>query len=158
RQVAEGELTDEIVGAGLLHLRLDHARYGRGRARDAAAAVLDLIEVRRPLSPCGARAVHVKEMMEVAMPERIRTARNGERLRVRVSHDHEAGETEHRGMRRRERRAVAIGHGAYLRGERIGDQMKAVAAGGLRSIGRARSRPERRMRFLEWLELHRHVG
>src|SRR5215475_12755312 len=36
--------------------------------------------------------------------------------------------------------------------------MEAVAAGGLRSIGRARSRPERRMRLLEWFELDRHVG
>src|SRR5215813_32106 len=36
--------------------------------------------------------------------------------------------------------------------------MKAVAAGGLRSIGRARSRPERRMWFLERFELQRHVG
>src|SRR5262249_9898867 len=36
--------------------------------------------------------------------------------------------------------------------------MEAVAAGGLRSIGRARSRPERRMRLLERLELERDVG
>src|SRR5262249_2623737 len=59
RQVAEGELTDEIVGAGFLHLRLDHARHSGGRARDATAAVLDLIEMRRPLSASGAGAVHV---------------------------------------------------------------------------------------------------
>src|SRR5262245_15516117 len=65
REIAEGELPDEIVGAGLLHLRLDHARHSGGRARDAAAAVLDLIEVRRPLSASGAGAVHVKEMMEM---------------------------------------------------------------------------------------------
>src|SRR5215831_11142846 len=45
RQVAEGELTDEIVGAGFLHLRLDHTRHSGGRARDATAAVLDLIEM-----------------------------------------------------------------------------------------------------------------
>src|SRR5215475_14690282 len=50
REIAEGELPDEVVGAGLLHLRLDHARHSSGRTRDAAAAVLDLIEVRRPLS------------------------------------------------------------------------------------------------------------
>src|SRR5215472_16715575 len=36
--------------------------------------------------------------------------------------------------------------------------MEAVAAGSLRSIGRARSRPERRMRLLERLELDGHVG
>src|SRR5499426_3878905 len=36
--------------------------------------------------------------------------------------------------------------------------MEAVAAGGLRSIGRARSRPEWRMRLLERFELDRYVG
>src|SRR5215813_1804360 len=36
--------------------------------------------------------------------------------------------------------------------------MEAVAAGSLRSVGRARSRPERRMRLLERFELDRYVG
>jgi hypothetical protein len=58
--------------------------------------------------------VHVKEMMEVPVPERVRPARDRERLRVGLPHDHEAGEPEHRRVRGLERGAVAVGHGAYL--------------------------------------------
>src|SRR5262245_39436398 len=44
REVTERELPDEVIGAGFLHLRLDHARDGGRRAGDAAPAVLDLVE------------------------------------------------------------------------------------------------------------------
>src|SRR3977135_1762916 len=66
REVAEGELRDEIIGPGLVHLRLDHARHGRRRARDAASAVLDLIEVRRAVPHCRRRAVPTHEVLEVS--------------------------------------------------------------------------------------------
>src|SRR5262249_17646278 len=126
--------------------------------RDATAAVLDLIEMRRPLSASGAGAVHVKEMMEVPVPERVRAARDRERLRVGLAHDHEAGEPQHRGMRRLERGAVALHPGTDLSGKRMSGEREAGAAGGLRSVGTASSRPKRRMRLLERLELDRHVG
>src|SRR5262245_19940086 len=82
REVAERELGDEVVCARLLHLRLDHARDGRGRARDAAPAVLDLVEVRRPVASGRTGAVLAEEVVEMAVPQRIGAARDGERLVV----------------------------------------------------------------------------
>jgi hypothetical protein len=54
--------------------------------------------------------------------------------------------------------AIAVGHLANDRRERVGDHAEAVASGDLAAVGRADAGPERRVRLLERLELHRHVG
>src|SRR5262249_60921268 len=108
--------------------------------------------MRRPISSGGTRAVHAKQMVEVAVPERVGAARNRQGLRVGLAHDHEASQPEQGDVRSLEHGAVAVRDRAYLRGEGIGDEIEAIAPRGLGSIGGARACPERRMRFLARLD------
>ena len=96
--------------------------------------------------------------MEVAVPKRVGAACDGQRLGVGLGHDHEASQAQHGSVRALERRAVAVGHRANLGGQGVGDQIEAVAARGLGAVGRPGAGPERRVRLLQRLELHRHVG
>src|SRR6185312_9028390 len=79
--VAEGELADEIIGARFGELLAQHADDALGRAGDAAAAILDLIEITRPILLRPA-AMLGEEIVEVTMPFRIEAPRERERLLV----------------------------------------------------------------------------
>src|SRR5262245_5364771 len=112
RQVAEGELPDEVVAQCCIELLRQETRDRGRRAGDALAALDHEVEcgrTRMRLLP----AVPPEQMREARVPHQIGAARKLHRFRVGQRHDDEAAEAELRKRRRgrvhlRPARAVAV--------------------------------------------------
>ena len=162
RQIAESELPDHVIATGLVELGGEEVGHRRRRAGDALAALDHQVEGRG--AGMRLRAVMPPEQMrEARMPDQVGAARQRHCVGIaRRDHD-EAAEPELRERHRRRvhlrpDRAVAVdGETGFLRRVEA-HHVEVAARRALGAVGHVHAVPDRRMRFLQRLDLHRHVA
>src|SRR5262245_40638350 len=161
RQIAEGELPDEVVAAGVIELGGEELRHRRRRAGDALAALDHQVEGRR----AGMRLLALmpaEQIGKARVPDQVGAPRERHCRRVGRRHHNEAAEPElrERGgarMHLRPDRAITLhGETGLLRRVKAHD-VEIAARRALGAVRHVHAVPDRRMRLLQWRDLHGYV-
>src|ERR1700722_604070 len=158
RQIAEGELADDVIALRFAKPRLKKWGPWARRAGNALADGDQRIPLRRPRMGLGA-AAQPWQMREAAMPRQISPTGKPQRLRIRLRHHDEAAEAQlrHDGarMRRPPRRAIALDGQPRIGGRIETDHVEVALRRALGAVGGVYAVPQRRVRLLQRFEFHR---
>src|SRR5258708_1776901 len=161
RQVAEGKLCDEIVRAGLrghaAHLVADRA----GRTGERTAIFDHCVKIFRNPGVARLGAVLVPELHEVRIKQRPGPAPELHRRAIGIGGNHEAVDSQQRNVircisGRRPFGPIAVGDFADFCHRPGAHDVDSVLRRPRRALGHRHRVPERRMRKLSGLYLHRH--
>lgn len=158
-EIAECELADGVVRAGLFDLGAEPFTDRRGRTGHALAAGHHVVEVRRAGMLLRA-SVLAKQMGEARMPYGIGAARHGQRMVVRFR-DHDKARDAELGQRSVGVQIapdpdIGVRRQARVLGRIEAHRAQTPARGALSRVGRVDAVPDRRMRLLKRLDLPRH--
>ena len=163
REIAEGELADEIAGAGLARHGVDPVGNRAGRARDRAAIRNQRVEILRQARKARLGAMQLPQFHEACVERRPGAAAERHRLVIAVGRDHETVDAHQRQPLERIPRcgplaAKAIGDLAHFRQRPAANDVDRILRRPCRAFGHGHRVPQWRMRQLRGLHVDRDFG